>query len=176
MLLGAGLRISEAAALTVSDIEMNDRSGSVYVRARKGMKSRSLPLSVHVRKALGAYLKIRTNEDRNCLLLSRRGPLPERGIHAIVKKYAYEARLEDVTAHTLRHSFARNLVDAGTPLDQVATLPGHESLDTTHNVPVALLSAGRSGHSHRAAGLLLDLLKVSGAKVHDCQRKYLNGS
>ena len=33
--------------------------------------------------------------------------------------------------HTLRHSFAKNLVDAGTPLDQVATLLGHESLDTT---------------------------------------------
>jgi site-specific recombinase XerD len=48
-----------------------------------------------------------------------------------VKKYAYQARLEDVTAHILRHSFAKNLVDAGTPLDQVATLLGHESLDTT---------------------------------------------
>ena len=48
-----------------------------------------------------------------------------------MKKYAYQARLEGVTAHTLRHSFAKNLVDAGTPLDQVATLLGHESLDTT---------------------------------------------
>jgi integrase/recombinase XerC len=49
----------------------------------------------------------------------------------VVKKYAYQARLEDVTAHTLRHSFGKNLVDADTPLDQVATLLGHESLDTT---------------------------------------------
>jgi integrase/recombinase XerC len=48
-----------------------------------------------------------------------------------VNKYAYQARLEDVTAHTLRHSFAKNLVDAGTPLDQVAILLVHESLDTT---------------------------------------------
>jgi integrase/recombinase XerC len=60
-----------------------------------------------------------------------RGPLSEWGIHAIVKKYAYQARQQDVTAHTLRHSFAKNLVDAGTPLDQVAVLRGHESLDTT---------------------------------------------
>ena len=51
--------------------------------------------------------------------------------HAIVKKYANQARLEDVTAHTVRHSFAKNLVDAGTPLDQVAILLGHENLDTT---------------------------------------------
>jgi site-specific recombinase XerD len=48
-----------------------------------------------------------------------------------VKKYAYQARLEDFTSRTLRHSFAKNLVDAGTPVDQVATLLGHESLDTT---------------------------------------------
>ena len=39
--------------------------------------------------------------------------------------------MEDVTAHTLRHSFAKNLIDTGTPQDQVATLLGHESLDTT---------------------------------------------
>ena len=53
------------------------------------------------------------------------------GFHAIVKKYAYQAQQEDVTAHTLRHSLAKNLVDASTPLDQVAVLLGHESLDTT---------------------------------------------
>ncbi len=46
-------------------------------------------------------------------------------------KYAYQARLEDCTRHTLRHTFGKTLVDAGVPLDQVATLMGHESLDTT---------------------------------------------
>ena len=131
MLLGAGLRISETAALKVSDIELNDRSGWVYVRTGKGMKTRSIPLSIHARKALQAYLRIRPDADEDDLYLGQRGPLSEWGIHAVVKKYAYRARLEDVTAHTLRHSFAKNLVDAGTPLDQVAILLGHESLDTT---------------------------------------------
>lgn len=131
MMLGAGLRISEVAGLNKSDIELNDRSGWVYVRTGKGMKPRSIPLSVHIRKALQAYLKIRPNVDEDDLFLGQRGPLSEWGIHAIVKKYAYQARQEDVTAHTLRHSFAKNLVDAGTPLDQIAILLGHESLDTT---------------------------------------------
>ena len=63
--------------------------------------------------------------------MGQRGPLNERGIDYLVRKYAYQARLENCTAHTLRHTFAKNLVDAGTPLDQVATLLGHESLDTT---------------------------------------------
>ena len=131
MMLSAGLRISEVAGLNMSDIELNDRSGWVYVRTGKGMKPRSIPLSVHIRKALQAYLKIRPDSDEDDLFLGQRGPLSEWGIHAIVKKYAYQARQADVTAHTLRHSFAKNLVDAGTPLDQVAILLGHESLDTT---------------------------------------------
>jgi site-specific recombinase XerD len=130
-LLGAGLRISEAAALKVTDLELSERSGRVRVRLGKGMKTRSIPLSLQVRKALQAYLEVRPDEGEDLLFLGQRGPLSEWGIHAIVKKYAYQARLEDVTAHTLRHSFAKNLVDAGTPLDQVATLLGHESLDTT---------------------------------------------
>ncbi len=131
MMLGAGLRISEVAGLNMSDIELNDRSGWVYVRTGKGMKPRSVPLSIHVRRALQAYFKIRPDSDEDNLFLGQRGPLSEWGIHAIVKKYAYQARLEEVTSHTLRHSFAKNLVDSSTPLDQVATLLGHESLDTT---------------------------------------------
>jgi integrase/recombinase XerD len=104
MMLGAGLRISEVAALKVSDIEVSERSGWVYIRTGKGMKPRSIPLSVHVRKALQAYLVIRPT-DEECLFLGQRGPLSEWGIHAAVKKYAYQARQEEVTAHTLRHSF-----------------------------------------------------------------------
>lgn len=126
-MLGAGLRTSEAAALKVSDIQLNDRSGWVYVRTGKGMKPRSIPLSIRVSKALQIYLKTRADEDEADLFLGQRGPLSEWGIHAIVNKYAYQARQEDVTAHTLRHSFAKNLVDAGTPLYQVALLLGHES-------------------------------------------------
>ena len=65
------------------------------------------------------------------LLLGQRGLLNEAGINYLVTKYAYQVRLLDCTSHTLRHTFAKNLVDAGIPLDQVATLLGHESLDTT---------------------------------------------
>ena len=42
------------------------------------------------------------------------------------------AGLEEVTPHTLRHTFARTLVAAGTPISDVADLLGHSSLDTTH--------------------------------------------
>jgi len=73
VMLGAGLRISEAAALKVSDMEMNDRSGWVYVRTGKGMKPRSIPLNVPARKALQAYLQIRPDKDGEDLFLGQRG-------------------------------------------------------------------------------------------------------
>ncbi|MCB0027239.1 MAG: tyrosine-type recombinase/integrase, partial [Anaerolineales bacterium] len=63
MMLGAGLRISEVAGLNMSDIELNDRSGWVYVRTGKGMKPRSIPLSVHIRKALQDYLGFWEQKD-----------------------------------------------------------------------------------------------------------------
>jgi site-specific recombinase XerD len=130
-LLGTGLRISELAALKVSDAEISDRKGILYVRAGKGGKARQIPLDKQTRHALSNYLDEREEEGSERVLLGQRGPISEPGINYLVTKYAYQARLEDCTSHTLRHSFAKNLVDADTPLDQVATLLGHESLDTT---------------------------------------------
>jgi site-specific recombinase XerD len=97
------------------------------------MKQRELPLNKQTRAALVAYLEERAenNGEYKQLFLGQRGPLTERGVDQLISKYAYQAQLEHCTAHTLRHSFAKNLVAAGTPLDQVATLLGHESLNTT---------------------------------------------
>jgi integrase/recombinase XerC len=130
-LLGTGLRISELAALNVSDLEISDRKGWLHVREGKGSKARDIPLDNRTRRALSNYLEERQEDGSERLFLGQRGPLSEAGINYLVAKYAYQARLEDCTSHTLRHTFAKNLVDAGTPLDQVATLLGHESLDTT---------------------------------------------
>ena len=49
----------------------------------------------------------------------------------MVVKYGQRAGLEEVTPHTLRHTFARTLLAAGVPLNDVADLLGHSSLDTT---------------------------------------------
>jgi len=136
-LLGTGLRISELAALNVSDVELSERKGMLYVRVGKGMKARQIPLDRRTRQVLSDYLEVRpemdglSEEERERLFFGQRGPLTEREIDYLVTKYAYQAQLENCTAHTLRHSFGKNLIDSGTPADQVATLMGHESLDTT---------------------------------------------
>jgi len=130
--LGTGLRISELAALEVADLEISERKGALRIRAGKGIKARKLPLDNRTRQALWTYLEQRAEEGSDHLFLGQRGPLKVRAINYVVAKYAYQARLEKpCTAHTLRHSFAKNLVDAGTPLDLVARLLGHKSLETT---------------------------------------------
>ena len=64
--------------------------------------------------------------------MGQRGePLSAHAIYEVVVKYGYRAGLEDVTPHTLRHTFARALIASGTPLSDAADLLGHSSLDTT---------------------------------------------
>ncbi len=52
-------------------------------------------------------------------------------IQRAVQRFAKKAELKNVTPHTLRHSFAKSLIDAGVSLEKVATLMGHSNLNTT---------------------------------------------
>jgi site-specific recombinase XerD len=132
LMINTGLRVSEVSQLRVDDLQITPRKGSVTVRGGKGEKFRSVPLNVDARKALQEYLEERPAEDDARLFRGQRGkPLQPSGIYYLIKRYAYDAHLEDVTPHTLRHTFGKNLVDAGVPLDRVAQLLGHESVDTT---------------------------------------------
>ena len=96
----------------------------------KGGKYREVPLSKEVRVALSSYLRMREEDGSHRLFLGQRGPLNVPGVQYLVAKDAYQVRLPAVTPHTLRHTFGKNLVDAGVSLEQVAALLGHESLDT----------------------------------------------
>lgn len=61
----------------------------------------------------------------------KNGPLSPRAVEHLLTKYAYAARLEGITPHTLRHTFCKSLIDAGESLDRVAVLAGHSNLNTT---------------------------------------------
>jgi site-specific recombinase XerD len=129
-LLRTGLRVSELIDLTLADVVLSERAGKVIVRAGKGGKYREVPLSKEVRHSLELYLQTREQDGSGRLFVGQRGPLNVPGVQYLVAKYAYHARLADVTPHSLRHTFGKNLVDAGVSLEQVAALLGHESLDT----------------------------------------------
>ncbi len=137
-LYASGLRISELVALDVDDIDLD--SGAIHVVSGKGSKSRMVPLGRQAKQAVGRYLTsvrpglaARTGTAGGALFLNARGArLSRQGCWKILKGYAREAGLgEKVSPHTLRHSFATHMLDAGADIRVVQELLGHASLTTT---------------------------------------------
>jgi integrase/recombinase XerD len=130
MMLQSGLRVSEVAALDVEDVDRNRKT--VTIRSGKAGKDRIVLMNPDLTRAVEEWFEQR-GDDAGPLFLSERGHtrLTRQGIHHLVRKYLDQLGLTDYSAHSLRHSFCRNLIDAGQPLQVVAQLAGHESLETT---------------------------------------------
>lgn len=135
LMLAAGLRLSEVHKLDVADIELRPRSGSAHVRNGKGGKERHVALNVDARNALRAWLDVREHvaqPGQRALFVSQKGNrFSSRGIAGRVEVLSAKAGLEGIHAHTLRHSCAKNLIDAHVGIEQVAEVLGHENLETT---------------------------------------------
>jgi len=132
LLRNTGIRVSELANLRLSDLAISDRKGRIVVRWGKGGKYREIDLNADARQAIGDYLEVRPNVSDDHLFIGQRGTgLSARAIESLVTKYAGWAGLQRVTPHVLRHTFGKQLLDAGENLVTVATLMGHSRLDTT---------------------------------------------
>lgn len=133
LLLHTGLRVSELSNLKVSDVEITDRKGKITVREGKGKKYRQVPLNSDARQSISTLLEQRPGIKNDDYLFA--GQKSERlkpwGIQDVLRRYSYLARLDDVTPHRLRHTFGKNLADAGVPIDQIAILMGHSNIETT---------------------------------------------
>jgi site-specific recombinase XerD len=134
LLYGAGLRVSEVAALDQPDVDLRDHT--VRVRG-KGSKERIGVFGEPAARAIERYLKQGRPElsagAEAALFLNRLGGrLTARSVQALVRKYATKAGLPvSVHPHLLRHSFATHLLDGGADLRVVQELLGHESPNTT---------------------------------------------
>jgi integrase/recombinase XerC len=127
-----GIRVGELCALGLSDVVIGERKGTLTVRSGKGGKYRRVPLNADARRALAAYLAVRPASADDRLFRGAGGrPLGPQGVADLVAKHARRAGLEGVTPHTLRHTFARRLLDEGASLVDVAALLGHEKIETT---------------------------------------------
>jgi site-specific recombinase XerD len=131
LLLHSGLRVGEIARVRWCDLTFNTRAGAVVVRG-KGNKTRRVPLNRTVCKALEKWLSIFVPHCEDFVFLSRRKmPLCRSAVWRIVQKYAQRAGIEEMSAHSLRHTCAKNLIDRGVSLDQVAQILGHADVNTT---------------------------------------------
>jgi integrase/recombinase XerC len=131
----AGLRVSEAASLSLKDMERDLRGARV---TGKGNRERRVFFSEEAREALADWLparrgRIPAERPTDRLFVNRRGgPVSTGGLRWIIARYAERSGLQkNVHPHALRHSFATHLVNAGCDVRVVQELLGHASLSTT---------------------------------------------
>jgi len=134
LLYSSGLRAEELAQLDICDVDMTE--GMIKVIG-KGNKERRVPVGGKALEAINNYYesKIASGQEtkEGALFLNYRGErLTTRSIARIVKKYLLKAGIPGIgSPHTLRHSFATHLLDAGADLRGIQELLGHSSLSTT---------------------------------------------
>ncbi len=136
LLFSTGVRISEAAQLNRDDIR--EQSNEIPVRG-KGNKIRVVFLSESAKKASFDYIFHRTDIDPALFIRHKKGigdqqdlRLSTRTMQRIIKRRSVNAGItKDITPHTLRHSFATDLLQNGADIRHVQQLLGHSSITTT---------------------------------------------
>jgi integrase/recombinase XerC len=134
LLYASGLRISELVGVDLDDLELRSRLVKVH---GKGSKERIVPFGTQAEKALRAYLAVRGElqpeaEEQAVFVNYRGGRITTRSVRRLFDRYLRNAALRGgISPHTLRHSFATHLLNAGADLRGIQELLGHASLSTT---------------------------------------------
>lgn len=129
LLIHSGLRINEACNLRIEHIDFN--SDTLKVVQGKGSKDRFVPLSTPLKHALLYYLKERKKGYVFCKYNETqytKRALQYR-VENIIKKCNFSK--QNLTTHSLRHTFACMCLSKGLPLDRIQLLMGHEKITTT---------------------------------------------
>lgn len=130
-----GLRVSELCALTLSQVNVENRL--ITIKKGKGNKQRTVPISPFALEWLQHYIhnfrsKNKGRKKKEIFLNLRGEPISRNYFFMQVKKYAAEAGIDAVVSpHTLRHCFATHLLDNGAELRAVQEMLGHAHLSTT---------------------------------------------
>ncbi len=162
LLFSTGMRVSELANLNIADISLRRQE---FVIRGKGEKDRPVFLTTTAVQYLNNYLAARTDKSPALLVNFRNSDLKIatnharlsiRGIQRIVKRYCLKAGiLKNITPHTLRHSFATDLLGNGADLRSVQGLLGHSNISTTqiytHITNASLKEAHHKYHSDNLA-------------------------
>lgn len=135
-LYGTGARVSEAATVTLPDLDLES---STVIVTGKGSKQRLIPLGSHARRAIIDYLPVRLEllserERSDALFVNARGSaLTRQGLWEIVKRNGLRAGIApgSLSPHVLRHSAATHMVEGGADLRSVQEMLGHASISTT---------------------------------------------
>lgn len=137
LIYGSGLRVSELLSIEISDLHFNQ---SYVVIKGKGNKERIVPMQAAATSAIQKYMREsritlydKAKVKHKYLFVNQMGaPLSRQGFHKLLNVLRLEAGIQtELSAHTLRHSFATHLLENGLDLRSLQTLLGHEDISTT---------------------------------------------
>ena len=134
LLYATGIRVSELISLKMTDLNLELR----YIRSMTHGRERMVPFGQTACFALENYLEngrpafVRNGADQILFTNCSGGPMSRQGFWKIIKSYSRRAGIaEDITPHTLRHSFAVHMIAGGADLRAVQEMLGHSDISTT---------------------------------------------
>jgi len=145
LLYSSGLRVSELVGLNSNRLDLD--LGIVKVMG-KGRKERIVPVGAKATEALKAHLKERgtLGGDEPIFVNSLGGRLTARSVGRLMKRHSRQSGIfRKVSPHSLRHTFATHLLDAGADIREIQEMLGHSSLSTTQR------------YTHVSAGKLMEV-------------------
>lgn len=129
VLYSTGMRVSELVGMNTEDVDLI--SGAVKVRG-KGKRERMALLGKEAQKALRNYLDKRGSSEKAVFLNKNSRRITDRSVRRILDKYVRLSSIEqNISPHSIRHSFATHLLNNGADLRSVQELLGHKNLSTT---------------------------------------------
>ncbi|MCP4288083.1 MAG: tyrosine-type recombinase/integrase, partial [Gammaproteobacteria bacterium] len=134
LMLRSGLRVGEVTQLRITDIlrpPTAEQPGQLRA-CGKGQKERIALLTPDGYAVLQEWLRVRPLNEAESIFLNQRGqPMSSSGLEWLLGRYSQQALGQHVTPHQLRHTFARQLTEAGLSITSLSKLMGHAQVSTT---------------------------------------------
>jgi site-specific recombinase XerD len=177
LLYRLGLRIGEALAINVEDIDMKKQIVTIH---GKGRRQRVLPLISDVAEVVQSWLLMRPKvfgaQEQNALFVSKKGNrLSARTAQENFQKIVAQAgpfSIKKITPHSLRHAFATHAIEGGADVVVLKAVMGHASIHTTQiYIHPSLETLRKAVNDHIAADILSDLIE-EGIVILRMQQKW----
>ncbi|HKP71194.1 MAG TPA: site-specific tyrosine recombinase XerD [Pyrinomonadaceae bacterium] len=132
IMYACGLRASEVVGLKLSEVDLES---GILTTTGKGSKTRRVPIGSSAVEWLKSYTAVRRRKEnieiQNIFVTSGGSAITREVVYKVVKTHSSAAGLEDVSPHTLRHSFATHLVQNRADIRSVQQMLGHADISTT---------------------------------------------
>ncbi len=132
LMYACGLRVSEVCTLHYKDIDLD---AGILTCKGKGSKTRRVPVGKSAIEWVKSYLTMRRKKENieinNIFVTFLGSPINRQTIFLFIKEYAKKIGLQDVSPHTIRHSFATHLVQNSADIRSVQQMLGHADISTT---------------------------------------------